>query len=129
MSHSGGEVWIGGVAVAYFEYDGTSDIAISCLHESDAATRAEWRAHTWRDCECGALPDAVVLFTHYGGGFHWPAKACLTCRAITEHHRPWDEADERTTWPRDGKPSACCDTIGEHSWNADRRQSELENDD
>lgn len=110
MSHANGEVITrsSNRVLAHFEYNGTSDVAISCLHDTYASMSAEWRAHHWRDCRCGAPSIGVYLWTDYGGddGFYWPASICLDCRAITANLAPHlgEEEDPFSEWPKDGYP-------------------------
>lgn len=121
MSHATGEV----IALdrhntlAYFEYNGTSDVAISCLHATLASMRAEWRSHEWRNCYCGNYPLPAFLYTNYGDGFYWPALVCLSCGAIVSNLAPfraeqfgdcghslrsYHNCDDPACWPKDGHP-------------------------
>jgi len=73
-------VW---VTVAYFEYAGTSDIAVSHLYDSPAAVWHNKNTSKWLVCTCGNPPVSVMLMTDYGGGRSvWPGEVCFECRAI-----------------------------------------------
>jgi hypothetical protein len=106
MSHAHGEVIAGGKKVAFYEYDGTADFAISCLHDSPEDVNTEWRNHPFKECKCGQPPIDVILYSDYGGGFYWNAKACLPCRAIVSGIIPFEEDTPIT----DGHP------LGEPHW-------------
>jgi len=83
MSHANGQVIVGDSVVAYYEYNGTSDIALSCLYGTKEEVRENWRRGVHNQCTCGQESTDCLLYTDYGRGFYWPAKVCLTCRAIT----------------------------------------------
>jgi hypothetical protein len=105
MSHAHGEVYQGGRIVGYYEYDGTADIACSRIQESPEAVNASWRGDNWRECECGQDAEDVILYSDYGDGFHWPAKACLRCHAITDGQMPYAEDwAPGPEWCKDGRP-------------------------
>ncbi len=97
MSHAGGEVIVGNKVVAYFEYNGTSCIAISRLYPTFDEMWNNWRAEGWNDCEGGQPPLKVLLYTNYGPGFYWDGEVCLPCKAIvggmtheeTRKGHPW----------------------------------------
>lgn len=100
MSHSMGTVYdTNGNVVAYFEYNGTSDVAVSHLCTTRDEVWETWREKTWRDCECGLQPQAAVLHSEYGGGFSWASRVCLNCRAIIN---PVPYMDDTMT--HDGEP-------------------------
>ncbi|MEK7654599.1 MAG: hypothetical protein AAB345_05025 [Patescibacteria group bacterium] len=86
MSHSNGEVIHENEVVGFFEYDGCSDIAISAIWNTLEEVETNWRSGVWKRCTCGQPSVDVLLFTDYGGGFYWPAKVCLKCRAILGPH-------------------------------------------
>ena len=96
MSHSIGEVFDVrcGHRIAVFEYNGTSDQAISCLHDTFEQIEAEWRQHEWKKCVCGKPSTPILLHAHYGGQHLWRSSVCLGCRAITGQINPWDEDSE-----------------------------------
>ncbi|MEK7640932.1 MAG: hypothetical protein AAB389_02970 [Patescibacteria group bacterium] len=89
MSHANGEVIYQGKVVGLFEYDGTSDIAVPAIWDTNEELEAHWRNNDWKKCTCGQPNIDVILYTDYGYGFHWPAKACLKCKAITASHQPF----------------------------------------
>ncbi|TSC82425.1 MAG: Uncharacterized protein G01um101419_581 [Parcubacteria group bacterium Gr01-1014_19] len=99
MSHSHGEVIQEGKVVGFFEYDGTADVALSPIWDTRDEVDANWRIGLWTQCTCHQPSTDVLLFTEYGGGFYWPAKACLNCKAITNEYSPF-ESDRR----KDGHP-------------------------
>lgn len=91
MSHANGVVMKGTKAVGYFEYDGTVDVAVSAIWSTREELEKYWRSGVWKDCECGKPPEEVVLYTEYGGGFHWPARICFRCGAIVDNLMPPEE--------------------------------------
>lgn len=84
MSHAQGTVYRpSGECVGYFEYDGTRDVACTAITPDRDTLSENWRSDAnERDCTCGQPSVPVVLYSSYGGGFHWPATACLRCGAI-----------------------------------------------
>lgn len=105
MSHAWGEVIHEGKVVGRYEYNGTADVAMSRIFDTNDELKQHWRTEHADDaeCTCGQPPADVILYSDYGGGFHWPAKACLKCHAIVEHLRPWSDYEDE--WPKDGEPS------------------------
>lgn len=98
MSHSSGEIFDVrcGHRVAWFEYNGTSDIAISCIHEDYESIESDWRKHEWLECKCGKPPLLVILLAHYGSGLAWPSSICLECHAIVGDREPYSDDSH---WP------------------------------
>lgn len=88
MSHALGEVIHNKTVVGYFEYNGTVDIAKRDIHSSADAVDRNWRKPCTHNCTCKQPPVDVVLWSSYGGGFHWNAKACLNCGEITDGLMP-----------------------------------------
>src|SRR5687768_10382284 len=106
MSHANGEVIRDGRTVGWFEYNGTGDYALRRVFGTYEELHRHWRTEHAEeaDCVCGEPPADVTLYTDYGGGFHWPAKACLRCSAIVDGTHPYpDDADYSAT---DGRPPA-----------------------
>jgi hypothetical protein len=80
---------------AYFEYNGTVDFTCTRMYPSTQEMLDNWRADNMRDCTCGYQSEDVVLYTTYGKGFHWAAKACFKCMAITDGLQSDDSIDGR----------------------------------
>lgn len=100
MSHAAGEVIIDGKTVRWYEYNGTGDIAISCLYLTPEKLQFHWKHYHWKKCLCGKPSTECFLYSSYGSGFYWPSRVCLNCEAITENRDPY-ELDE---WPKSGRP-------------------------
>jgi hypothetical protein len=85
MSHSHGQVRFDADGlVMHYEYNGTADVVISHLHDSADGVERYWRkAVDWLRCDCGR-DEPVRIATSYGGGFHWPGRACRHCKAVTD---------------------------------------------
>ena len=82
MSRSSGKVIKDKNVVGYFVYDGTVDVARPNIYKTAEEIHDNWNADGWsHKCECGEWED-VILYSLYGGGFHWDAKACLKCGVI-----------------------------------------------
>lgn len=95
MSHATGYVFLdtpASVQVGWFEYNGTSDVAIPMIYESAAELQENWRRGTWRVCNCGHAPTLVILRTDYGGGFEWHGTACFHCMVIVDGEDPYAES-------------------------------------
>ena len=90
MSHSSGAVIRNGQVLGFFEYNSTSDVAISAIWPTYEELHENWRSGIWNRCACGDPPQEVVLYTNYGQGFHWSAKVCLRCKAIVENLMPFE---------------------------------------
>ena len=70
MSHAMGAVRFPDGLILYYEYDGTSDFVISCLHDSKGEVKAEWRKHSPRICTCPIdKMETVEIYADYGNGF------------------------------------------------------------
>lgn len=83
MSHSAGEVIVDGQVVAYFEYNGTVDIALPKLWKTQQEVSDNWRRGPWVVCSCDPKTETpATLYSSYGFGFHWQGTVCLTCMAI-----------------------------------------------
>ena len=89
MSHSSGEVIHNGKIVGYFEYNGTADFAMMDIHPTAEERNAHWREECTHECTCGKPPEDVILYTSYGMGFHYKAKACLSCMVIVDGFEPY----------------------------------------
>ena len=70
MSHALGAVHFKNGLVLFYEYDGTSDLVISCLHDTKEEVTAEWRKHIPRVCTCSTM-EPVEIYSDYGDGFSW----------------------------------------------------------
>lgn len=91
MSHANGEVLRGDAVIAWFEYDGTSDVACWELYATHDELHANWRKRRWPECTCGSPPESVLLRTDYGSGMKpWPGKVCLTCMCIVAGFDPYE---------------------------------------
>lgn len=98
MSHAQGRIYShAGELLAHFEYNGTSDVSISCLHDSDDHSSwapCKWRDHKWKKCNCGKTPQTVFIWSNYGRGRYWLGEVCLDCRAIVSEHQYCEEFHE-----------------------------------
>lgn len=86
MSHAWGEVYKqdGDVLhlVGHFEYNGTADVCCQRVYATREEMLDNWRGDNWRECTCGEAPEDVLLYSDYGGGFHWQDTVCFRCMAI-----------------------------------------------
>lgn len=88
MSHSPGEVLVDGKVVAYFEYNGTADVAISKIYPNEWKRNNKWRTNgdeRWLLCTCEDESCRVkcVLQTL---PLTWNSEICLFCMVITGDH-------------------------------------------
>lgn len=120
MSHAAAEIIYNGSIIGHAEYNGTVDVMAwnswydtydemwSHYREtqnpqvfygsSDSETKP---ARPWLPtCSCPGVE--AIIYTCYGGGFHWPAWICLEHRIILSGLEPWDELEG--TGPIDGHP-------------------------
>lgn len=97
MSHANGEIIQGDKVIGYFEYNGTSDVAISSIWNSYEEMLSHWRTGLWGICSCEKPQwEDVKLYTDYGRGFYWSAKVCLKCKTITKNLMPFEDDIIRT---------------------------------
>lgn len=108
MSHASGAVKFGDGTVMFYEYNGTSEVAVSHLYDNMQGVADNWRNGEWLDCKCPKGMEPVEIYSSYGEGFYWPGEACRTCRAL---HGPrfTPEAVDATTsgepqWHKDISP-------------------------
>lgn len=123
MSHAYGQVFSKeDELLGWFEYNGTSDFALTAIQKTKEEVSNLWRTNSaHRECVCEDYemePDVVDvnLYSSYGGGFYWPSKICKRCMAIIDNTTPhhfrsgfafgYDDSDERDKeyWPTDGHP-------------------------
>jgi hypothetical protein len=102
MSHSNGAVIKNGEILGFFEYNGTCDVAISSIWPTFEDLRNNWHKDIWNKCKCDNQPLEAILYTNYGGGFHWLTWICITCKAIVTNHMPFES--EGTIQCTDGLP-------------------------
>lgn len=98
MSNMMGEVIKEGKVVGYYEYNGTWDMARSDIHPTEEAVIENWGEDCTHVCNCESKGEPVILYSSYGGGFHWPATTCLKCGAILEG-REWPATDDMDGHP------------------------------
>jgi len=86
MSHASGAVRFNDGAILYFEYNGTSDVCIPPLWETQEEVIKHWRADDPRwgcVCDVGAWEEVEIMST-YGGGFYWRGRACRGCNTLVD---------------------------------------------
>ena len=57
--------------LGYFEYDGTSDVALTRIASDKPDLDRTWRSESDENeaaCDCGGAPSAVLLRAHYADG-------------------------------------------------------------
>lgn len=84
MSHANGAVRFDDGEIKYFEYSGTCDVCVPTLYNTYKKMQKNWRKWKWLRCSCGK-DEHVEVFTDYGRGFYWDAKACRFCKCLTEY--------------------------------------------
>jgi len=83
MSHAYGQLRFSDGLILHFEYNGTSDVCISNLHNTKEGVCNHWRRQEWLKCNCGR-DEAVEVANNYGDGSWSPdGRACRHCKAIT----------------------------------------------
>lgn len=94
MSHSIGAIQFkSDKKILFYEYDGTSDVVIPSLWETQEEVSEHWRKYDGPK-ECirnkffpnveGHNHEDVEIISTYGFGFHWQGKACRECMVITD---------------------------------------------
>lgn len=97
MSHSIGKVRFKNDKILYYEYNGTCDVVINHLYETEAEVNKNWRNHKTVFCNCGK-DEPVEIATSYGGGFSWDGRACRKCMTITAGLGSGVEDDPNFQW-------------------------------
>lgn len=103
MSHSTAACRFSDGLILYCEYNGTSDVMLPHLYDTQDERDENWRCRDWKYCTCGNPlgHEEVILAASYGGGFSWHGKACRECKVITDNYMPFDECDSER---EDGLP-------------------------
>lgn len=93
MSHSSGAVKFQDGLILHCEYDGTVDVMISALYDTQEEMRSHWREYPrWNNCKCNpSYPEKVEIATSYGRGFSYKGVACRICRAVLDARDEYDE--------------------------------------
>lgn len=91
MSHAQGRVKFPSGNIGYLEYNGTSDVMLPNIYESEEEMLKNWRKQEWKFCkDKNHTHIDVEVATSYGGGFSWPAKACVECNIIIDNLMPFE---------------------------------------
>lgn len=90
MSHSIGAIKFNDGSIRYYEYDGTSDIVLSCHYSTCEEVFDNWRNQPNNHCKCGKEED-VSIFSSYGRGFYFLGKACRFCYSVRPNDLDFDE--------------------------------------
>jgi hypothetical protein len=107
MSHAYGEVWKDGRIIGHFEYNGTADFCYTAVQDSPDEVHQHWRSpQNERKCTCHEQSNhiPVILYSDYGGGFHWDGQICEKCRCIVKGQNPWWQQEQEEIVIHDGKP-------------------------
>jgi len=83
MSHAIGAVRFEDGKILYYEYNGTTDVVIDKLYETQDEVLENWRKYPDANCGCGN-DEPVRIMSTYGDGFAWDGRACRNCYAITD---------------------------------------------
>lgn len=105
MSHAVGAVKFADGEILFYEYNGTSDVAIPQLWPTTQEVDDNWRSGEWRNCQCApvAVHEPVSIMTTYGGGFYWNGRACRQCMSIVDGFQPFLYME--TNGYKDGEPA------------------------
>lgn len=109
--------------IGYGEYHGTSDtVPTGFVINYEKEMEGQKPGFLgWNECLCGVkFHQDVILVSKYGGGFYWPSKICMQCKAITGIATPSEPEEGYTPnspdvkkfwkefhaegWPKDGDP-------------------------
>jgi hypothetical protein len=93
MSHETGQVRFQDGTIRFFEYNGTVDIPMPKLWETEDEVQDHWREERAfdRKCNCGHPPEDVEACTDYGTGLYWKAQACKPCGVIFDNSDPYEK--------------------------------------
>lgn len=91
MSHSQGRIKFPSGHIGYLEYNGTSDVMLPNIFETETALLEQWRKQEWKYCkDKNHTHIEVEIATSYGNGFSWPAKACVECNILVDNLMPYE---------------------------------------
>jgi hypothetical protein len=119
VSHATGQVIVDGKIARWFEYNGTADVVLPKLFKSNAELSENWRIEqTVIPCPGACTLQDCLLYTDYGGGYHWPGVVCLNCDRVVEWFTPYDAGIinghplKHHNWPYDGEGNMLPDGVG-----------------
>lgn len=81
MSHAHGTVEFEDGIIMHYEFDGTSDIAISYLYDTKEEVSENWRSFKRASCQCGN-DEPITIKADYAEGLEWNSRACRKCKSI-----------------------------------------------
>ena len=92
MSHAIGLAKFKDGTILWYEYDGTSGIAGPDLYETHNELKLNWRKRaSWEKAAPGDDDVEVELYSDYGRGFYWSARASRERMVITKTRMPFDD--------------------------------------
>lgn len=94
MSHAAGLVRFSDGTVKWCEYNGTSDVMLPALFDTQDQLVQNWRKQGWHDCLCVDTHEPVEIYSSYGSGYHWSGQACRSCKLIVKGCNPDDDGCE-----------------------------------
>lgn len=107
MSHSQGRIKFPDGTIKFLEYNGTSDVMLPFIYDTEEELQANWRRRDWKYCNNKEHNHIEVdIATSYGGGFSWKAKACVECNCLVDNLMPFDNNYDTMEWiiRKDGMP-------------------------
>jgi hypothetical protein len=91
MSHANGMVKFKDGSIYHYEYDGTSDVCLSALYDTQKDMHLNWRRQPHKKCTCGN-EEQVEAYSSYGGGWYFKALGCQKCRSIRTEYNEYGES-------------------------------------
>ena len=82
MAHASALARFDDGTILHCEYDGTEDFMCPHLYPTFEEMHQHWRKQNFKLAECVHEYEPVQLYSTYGGGFHWRARACRKCNTV-----------------------------------------------
>lgn len=93
MSHSQGRVKFPSGNIGYLEYNGTTDVMLPNIYETEEELLKNWRKQNWKSCSNKQHTHIdVEIATSYGDGFYWKSKACVECNCLIDNLMPFEDS-------------------------------------
>lgn len=102
MSHSIGAIRFSDGTIRYYEYNGTSDIVLSCHYSTVGEVSEHWRNQPDKYCICGC-EEEVSIYSSYAGGFYFKGKACRQCCSVRPNEIDFEiiEPEDTDNWAKE----------------------------
>jgi hypothetical protein len=81
MAQASGRVLFSDGLVMWCQYQGTMDVFMGKLYDTQQEMEDHWRESDYRHCQCGR-EEEIEAWTNYGDGSYYKGKACRFCKSL-----------------------------------------------